>query len=569
MLEFKTIREKNYIKLCEWTLNSEKGRLVDYFTKKSKDGDFNVLVDRGLWDGLDRFINKNNEIGLGLWKEIQNFSKKTGIQCTISGLQETMNVSFEKEKYVNFVEKLLDGVKDELGKSISPRDYQLEGAYRALKYQYCTQELATSSGKTLIFYIYNSYLKAKGVISKDNKAVLIVPNISLVNQTKDKFDLYSNGTVKWNILKIGGNNKFDMKKFKEADLVISTYQSLINFEEKTLDSQLTSAIKKKSKLESAKKIKNKELEKATNKVKNLKERIVFSKEFKMFDKFSVVNIDETHKSRGASISNMLDACVNWKFKLGLSGTAKVSEEYSDFYKIQEKVGPLVMTLSAKYLVDEGYSPDVIIKMVKLIYRKDDEAANKYLEMRKNADKIKRMFKNNKDYGMQMLSIEKGIIFDSIDRLNFISDLVKKFDNNSLILFSDVKNEYGKRICNKIREWNKNTFYIDGGVETEDREMYKDAMERKEGVIIVASFGTFSTGIDLKNVHHILFVETTKAEITIRQSIGRGMRMLADKNKVIIWDLIDDLDGYSVKHSQIREKIYIEQDFKIRKHEVKL
>jgi type I site-specific restriction endonuclease len=180
-----------------------------------------------------------------------------------------------------------------------------------------------------------------------------------------------------------------------------------------------------------------------------------------------------------------------------------------------------------------------------------------------------MFKNNKDYGMQMLSIEKGIIFDSVARLNFISDLVKKFDNNSLILFSDVKNQYGKRICNKIREWNKDTFYIDGGVETEDREMYKDAMERKEGVIIVASFGTFSTGIDLKNVHHILFVETTKAEITIRQSIGRGMRMLTDKNKVIIWDLIDDLDGYSVKHSQIREKIYIEQDFKIRKHEVKL
>ena len=82
-------------------------------------------------------------------------------------------------------------------------------------------------------------------------------------------------------------------------------------------------------------------------------------------------------------------------------------------------------------------------------------------------------------------------------------------------------------------------------------------------------GTFATGIDLKNVHHIIFAETTKAEITIRQAIGRGMRKLANKNKVTIWDLVDKLDGYSIRHSEVREKIYIEQSFPIKKHEVNL
>lgn len=569
MLKFKVSQDGNSIKLIEWTLNQEKNRLRDHFTKKSKDGDFNVLVDRGLWDGMDHFLSKENTLHIGLWKEIHNFSKRTGIECSIEGIRHTLNLDYDKDSYTDFVNELFSNVLDENDNEIYPRDYQFESAYRALQYVYCTQELATSAGKTLIFYIFNCYLKHMGIINKDNKALMIVPNISLVGQTEEKFRMYSNGLVDWNILMIGGNNKFTEEEFEKADMIISTYQSLINFEEKSLDSQLVNALKKKNKLEKLKKPKEKELQKAINKVDTLKQRIKYASEFKMFDNYIVVNVDETHKSRGSSISNIIDACKNWKYKLGLSGTAKISEDYSDFYKIQEKVGPLVMTLSAKYLIEHGYSPNVSIRMVYLTYNKDNSAAQEYIKMRKSPDDIKRMYKDNKEYGKEMLTIEKGIIFDSIERLNLISSMVKKFGKNTLILFSDVKNEYGRNICNKLKEWNKDTFYIDGGIESDQRDEFKDAMEYNEGVIIVASFGTFSTGIDLKNVHHIIFAETTKAEITIRQSIGRGMRKLANKNKVTIWDLVDKLDGYSVRHSEVRENIYIEQAFNIKKHEVNL
>lgn len=77
-------------------------------------------------------------------------------------------------------------------------------------------------------------------------------------------------------------------------------------------------------------------------------------------------------------------------------------------------------------------------------------------------------------------------------------------------------------------------------------------------------GTFSTGIDIKNLNHIIFAESTKAEITIRQSIGRGMRKFKSKAETIIWDIIDSLDGYMEKHSKERLKIYKDQKFKIAK-----
>jgi type I site-specific restriction endonuclease len=86
------------------------------------------------------------------------------------------------------------------------------------------------------------------------------------------------------------------------------------------------------------------------------------------------------------------------------------------------------------------------------------------------------------------------------------------------------------------------------------------MRRQRLSLPPIEYGTFSTGIDLKNVHHIVFAESTKAEITIRQSIGRGMRKLAEKNKVYVWDLVDQLDGYMVKHGEKREEIYRDQQF---------
>ena len=169
----------------------------------------------------------------------------------------------------------------------------------------------------------------------------------------------------------------------------------------------------------------------------------------------------------------------------------------------------------------------------------------------------------------MLAIEKGIIFESIERLDFINDLAKKFGKNSLILFTDIKNGYGKIIQSKLLEWNPNTFYIDGSVDSSDRDKFKEILESQNDVIIVASMGTFATGIDSKNLHHIILAESIKSEVTLRQAIGRGMRKLVDKTKVLVWDLVDQLDGYSIRHAKIRRDIYKNQKFEISENTVDL
>jgi superfamily II DNA or RNA helicase len=557
MINFVITEDGKYLKVENSSLTSEVDWLKGFFKKKSKDADFNPLVERGEWDGMDHFI-KDGLIPIGLWKELTNFTNLYGTPTKIAGIKDQLNLNLNRHNYDKFVKALYKDILTDKGEPFYPRDYQYEGAYRALKYRFCCEELATSSGKTSIFYTYFSYLKHVGHINKKTKALLIVPNVSLVTQTAKAFKQYSNGLVDWNIHTIGGKKgEFDPDKFAECDLVITTYQSMLNLVPKCLDNKLGNLI--------IKGIKKGGEEKRQRDLINLKRKLANAKIMDLCSEFSVVCVDEAHKARGNSIGDILDSCVNWKYKLGLSGTMKIDVEYSDFFTMQERTGPLVMTLSAKFLMDNDYSPDIKIKQVFLEYDESDQATYEYLKIQRDKElrnKVKAQFRDPKDFGKQMLEIEKGIIFDSKERLNFISRLIKTFGKNTLVLFSDVKNEYGLNISEQLKEWNPNTFYIDGGVENSQRELFKDIMEEQNDVIIVASFGTFATGIDLKNVHHILFVESTKAEITIRQAVGRGMRFLVGKNVVVIWDIIDDLNGYSIRHSDVRLDIYKSQAFEI-------
>jgi superfamily II DNA or RNA helicase len=558
MIKLEVTDDLKNLKVTSYDLSSQKDYLYSFFKKKSKDADFNKAVENGTWDGMDHFMTKDFTIPIGLWKEVYNFSSAYDIPTNVDAIKPLLDLKLNRHNYEKFVNALYKGILTDKGEPFYPRDYQFEGAFRALKYRFCCEELATSSGKTSIFYTYNSYLKYVGVISKENKILLIVPNVSLVNQTEKAFKQYSNGLVNWNIHCVGGKKgEFNPEKFAECDMMITTYQSMLNLVPKCLENKLDNLIMKG--------IKKGGEEKRQSDIMNYKRKLAQSKIMNICSEFAVVCVDEAHKARGNSIGDILESCNNWKYKLGLSGTMKIDVDYSDFFRMQERTGPLVMTLSAKFLMDNDYSPYVKIKQVFLEYDKNDPATAEYIKIQNDKElrtKIRNQFRTPQDFGSRMLEIERGIIFESKERIEFISRLIKKLGKNTLVLFSDVKNEYGLTISEKLKEWNDNTFYIDGGVEASDREVFKDIMEDQNNVIIVASYGTFATGIDLKNVHHIIFVESTKAEITIRQAVGRGMRFLVGKNVVLIWDIIDDLSGYSVKHSKVRLEIYNDQEFEI-------
>ena len=172
--------------------------------------------------------------------------------------------------------------------------------------------------------------------------------------------------------------------------------------------------------------------------------------------------------------------------------------------------------------------------------------------------------------------EIDYLVSSKSRNNFIKNLALKLKGNTLVLFQLVE-KHGKDLHKLIEdkaENNRKVFYIYGGVETEEREKARAIVEKENNAIIVASYGTFSTGINIRNLHNIIFASPSKSRIRNLQSIGRGLRLGDNKVNATLYDIADDLqykskENFTLKHFQERINIYTEEEFDYEIHNISL
>ena len=163
-------------------------------------------------------------------------------------------------------------------------------------------------------------------------------------------------------------------------------------------------------------------------------------------------------------------------------------------------------------------------------------------------------------------IEKEYIHQSDKRLSFIKKIVEKCDNNTLILFHTI--EYGQRIVEKLKNEipDKEFYYIDGEISGKKREEIKKQMELNDGKtrILVASFGTLSTGVSIKNLFNVIFADSFKSEQIIIQSIGRILRLFNGKTTANVFDLVDifEKDPNNIFYKQFleRETFYVKRKY---------
>jgi superfamily II DNA or RNA helicase len=152
-----------------------------------------------------------------------------------------------------------------------------------------------------------------------------------------------------------------------------------------------------------------------------------------------------------------------------------------------------------------------------------------------------------------------------------------FDGNTLLLFRLVK-KHGRILYNMIKEEtnvnNRQTFFVYGGTETDTREQIRAIAEKERDAIIVASYGVFSTGINIRNLHNIVFASPSKSRIRNLQSIGRGLRLSDNNQETVLYDIADDLrwknrKNYAYRHHEDRIKIYDEEKFPYKIHNITL
>ena len=175
----------------------------------------------------------------------------------------------------------------------------------------------------------------------------------------------------------------------------------------------------------------------------------------------------------------------------------------------------------------------------------------------------------KEMSRKTYQSQVNFVEEHAGRLNAIANIAIVQSKNTLILFEHI--DYGKRlkalIEKKLRNKNikRNVYFIYGAIDGEKRERVRKIMERERDAILIASYGTFSTGINIRNIHTVIFSSAGKSKIRVLQSIGRGLRTHKNKDELLLIDIFDDLTwgkkiNYSAKHFIERAKFYDDEGF---------
>jgi superfamily II DNA or RNA helicase len=233
--------------------------------------------------------------------------------------------------------------------------------------------------------------------------------------------------------------------------------------------------------------------------------------------------------------------------------------------LQSYIGPVVFRLPSYELINEKKSATpVYINTVELKYLEQDKLKALY-DMRAVSKK------DDPTVGNKILDTECDVVRDNPLRLSYICNIIGQSTKNSLVIFSDVKNSYGKNVYNRLRETTKKKcFYIDGNTPVHIRQQMVNDMEADltGNTIIIASIGCFSEGINIKNVWNIFLIETTKSDNALAQILGRGMRQFEGKERTMMIDFVDDFrygegfyeENYLYKHGRARQEIYARRGF---------
>jgi hypothetical protein len=217
MVKFQISDDKQWMVLTEALDEVEKKQVEISLTQKIHNFYFHPLVKKKIWDGSICFIEKKGpywRIPIGLWRELLQIGEKYNIKIEIEGLDNLIFDEVTLEEFTNWCERFFEGSDK------PPRDYQIETAWKIIRFRYSVSEVATSSGKTLIAFMIFAWLKQMGFI---RKFMMIVPSTNLVFQGSDDFIDYGIDKLGSRIQQIGGGSKIR----EGCDVVIGTFQSLV------------------------------------------------------------------------------------------------------------------------------------------------------------------------------------------------------------------------------------------------------------------------------------------------------------------------------------------------------
>ena len=271
-----------------------------------------------------------------------------------------------------------------------------------------------------------------------------------------------------------------------------------------------------------------------------------------FRQFGAVFGDEAHLFKAKSLTGIMTKLDTCKYRFGLTGTLDGTQTHR--LVLEGLFGKAKYVVTTKELIDDKTLANLKIDCIILKYPDEDRQIVKDFEY----------------------AAELEYIVTKAERNTFVCNLVGHLSGNTLVLFQFVE-KHGKILYDMIHDEYKNrkVFFVFGGVATDIREEIREIVEKEKDAVIVASYGTFSTGINIRNINNIVFSSPSKSKIRVLQSLGRGLRQQGGNKTLRLYDISDDLSldsklNFTLRHFKERLNIYNDQkfDYEIRRINLK-
>ena len=268
---------------------------------------------------------------------------------------------------------------------------------------------------------------------------------------------------------------------------------------------------------------------------------------KYFENFGCVIGDEAHLFKAKSLTGIMTKLHQCKYRFGLTGTLDGTQTHQ--LVLEGLFGAVEKVTTTKELMDKKTLANLKIKCIILRHP---------------------IIKERMTYAEEL-----NYITGNNERNNFISDLLVHITGNTLCFFQLVE-KHGKILHDRVKEKSNGTsvFFVYGATGATEREDIREIVDREKTSITIASYGTFSTGINIRNIDNIVLASPSKSKIRVLQSIGRGLRRSSRKNSILVYDIADDISykerrNFTLTHFTERLNIYNEEQFNYEISKVKL
>lgn len=263
-------------------------------------------------------------------------------------------------------------------------------------------------------------------------------------------------------------------------------------------------------------------------------------------------VSNCHGASAKCVKGICENAVNAFQRIGMTGTLKNTEVHP--LLVQGSFGPIQRIVTTKQLQDAGRAAQTMVTLMQLNYPTDQ-----------------RQLVHEMDYSHEM-----EFLINHEYRNKIIRSLALTLEGNSLLMFERVDAHLEKVFEDLVAEGheNKRFFVINGNVKNEDRDRIKAATEAGNDIVILATWGTMSTGVSIKRLHNLVFCHPTKSIVRTLQTLGRMIRLHESKDVANIYDLVDDLtyrgrQNYGVKHASDRHSYYSQEQHRMKLHKIQM